>query len=277
MTTRTARRAPRRPANDEPDEGYEPDPEETGEERTSRRSTSRPTRRSAPSRRDDADDTGDEPRGRRSRRDDDDGDGGETGEVRSGWGGWRQSRAEASDFADDFKVDYKEKYLITFLDDEPFASYTEHWIDEMPKGKKKSWICIGAKAGCPLCDALGEKPSAKALFNVAEWVDGEWLHKVWVVGSGVSSVIEEQTEDAQGPGLEGNYFKVYKTKSGKNGPTQYFCEEVKERDLGDKPFNAEPVSDDEWDALQADKKDKDYIKRPTKRTLQEIVEEYLND
>jgi hypothetical protein len=281
MTTRTARR-PRRPARNtdpEPEQGYEPDPEENGDERPSRRSASRPSRRAAPSRRGGADE--DEPRrGRRGRGSRDDaGEAEEAAEgvdVQGGWGTWRQRRAETSGFADDFKVEYKEKYLIMFLDDAPFAAFNEHWIDEMPKGKKKSYVCIGKKAGCPLCVALGEQPSARALFNILEFIDTddgrEAVHKVWTCGSGVVQEIEENSEDV---GLEGNYFKVSKSKSGKNGPTTYSVQHQKERDVEEPPWDMTPLTDDEIDEWMEKKFDKSYVKIPSKKALQDVADEVL--
>jgi len=193
--------------------------------------------------------------------------------VQGGWGTWRQRRAETSGFADDFKVEYKEKYLVMFLDDAPFAAFNEHWIEEMPKGKKKSYICIGKN--CPLCDLLGEDPKAQALFNVLEFIetdDGrEAVLKVWQGGSGVVQAIEENVED---PGLEGNYFKVSKSKSGRNGPTIYSVVPVKDRDV-EEDWKMEPLSDDEYDEWQEKKFDKSYVKMPTAKSLKDVAEEVL--
>lgn len=278
MTTRTARR-PRRPSRatePEPEEGYEADPEETGEERPSRRSASRPSRRAAPRR--DEDDEPRRGRGRSSRDEEDDGedDSDAKESVGGGWGTWRQRRAETSGFADEFKVEYKEKYLIMFLDDAPFAAFNEHWIDEMPKGKKKSYVCIGKKAGCPLCVVLGEDPKAQALFNVLEFIetdDGrEPVLKVWKGGSGVVQEIEEQSEDV---GLEGNYFKVSKSKSGKNGPTKYSVQHQKPRDVEEDPWNMDPLSDDEIEEWQGKRFDKSYVKMPSKKSLQDVADEVM--
>lgn len=278
--TRTARRA-RRPAAAEPDDQhFEPDPEEGGEQPSGRRrSASRPSRRAAPEARGDEDEPRGRGRGRGRSREDADDEGEDSGaSVEGGWGTWRQRRAETSGFADDFKVEYKEKYLIMFLDDAPFAAFNEHWIDEMPKGKKKSYICIGKKAGCPLCVDLGDDAKAQALFNVLEFIDTddkrEPVLKVWQAGSGVVQAIEENVE-ADGSGLEGNYFKVSKSKSGRNGPTIYSCIPVKERDLPDDWPGTEVMSDEEYDEWQEKKYDKSYVKMPSKKSLQDVADEVL--
>lgn len=273
--TRTARR-PRRPAQTEPDDdqNFTADPEEGDETPSRRRSATRPSRRAAPSPRENDEDA---PRGRRRGGDDDGDDEPAAREtVQGGWGTWRQRKAETSGFADDFKVEYKEKYLIMFLDDAPFAAFNEHWIEEMPKGKKKSYICIGKE--CPLCKALGEKPKAQAMFNILEFIktdDGrEPVHKVWQAGSGVVQEIEENADD---PGLEGNYFRVSKSKTGRNGPTKYTVVPVKDRDVEDPDdWNMELLSDDEYDEWQSKKFDKTYVKMPSRKSLQDIAEEVLS-
>ena len=273
MTARTARR-PRRPASPAEDEQFEDDNDNGGDEPTSRRSSSRPARRAAPSRRAAEDD--DEPKGRRNPRavDDDEDKDDKRESVGGGWGTWRQKKAEASDFADEFKVsEYKTKYLIMFLDQEPFATYNEHWIDDMPKGKKKSYICIGKK-DCPLCKALGEKPSPRAVFNVLEFIDPDEdpVLKVWVCGSGIVQEIEPHAED---PGLEENYFVTYKTKSGKSGPTTYTVNHIKARDVKD-DWNIEPLTDDEIAEFSKEKYGKGYVKMPTRASLQEVADEVLS-
>lgn len=285
--TRTARR-PRRPARDEePEEQptrrrgrgredtYDEDKNEPEERGSRRRSATRPSRRAAPRTRDE--EPPDEDDG-----DDGDGDGRKRESVKGGWGTWRQRKAEASDFADDFKVEYKEKYLVLFLDAEPFAAFTEHWVDEVPKGTKKSWICIGK--GCPLCEALGEKPAAKAMFNVVEFIKvldendnetREGIHKVWTVGSGVANLLEEKADDV---GLEGNFFKVYKVKkgSGKGGSTDYHCEHVKDRDLPD-DWDFDGISDEEYDEFVKARFDGSYVRMPSKAKLREIAEMVLDE
>lgn len=285
-TARTARR-PRRPANPEPeDDNFEDDNDDT-EDRTSRRSSSRPARRSAPRAQAADDDEDDRPRrGRGRSRDEDDGDEGSDDEtsnaVGAGWGTWREKKAEAGGFADEFKVpEYKTKYLIMFLNNKPFATYSEHWIDEMPKGKKKSYICIGKANGCPLCKALGEKPSARAMFNVVEFIeDGEGgregVLKVWTCGSGIVQQIEEHLEENDGPGLEENYFVISKTKSGRNGPTTYNVVHIKERDLGDKPWEMDPLEQDEIDEFHEKEYDKGYLKVPSKKSLQDVADEVMS-
>lgn len=268
MTERRARRT--RPSNlaqqdDADDELFiEEDPEDDAA-RPARRESHRPARRAAPAVQ------------RRAADDDEDDDDNEDAAVSlgGGWGSWRQRKAESSDYADDFRVDYKEKYLIMFLDDEPFVSYVEHWIDEMPKGKKKSYVCLGKKNGCPLCATLGEKPSPRAMFNILEFIRTdagyEPVHKVWTVGSGVASEIEQNADD---PGLLHNYFQVSKSQAGKHGPTTYRVIPVDDRQL-DTKWDMEPLTEEEINKFMKARYDKSYVRIPSKRALEEIAEEIL--
>ena len=70
-------------------------------------------------------------------------------------------KTDNTEFPTDFRFS-EEPQLIKFLQDRPFATYQQHWIDR-PKGKK-SFVCMGD--GCPLCEILGDKPRGKFAFNV---------------------------------------------------------------------------------------------------------------
>lgn len=84
--------------------------------------------------------------------------------VQKGWGAVddRITTTPSGDFPTDFKFS-EEPQLVKFLEDEPFAVYEMHWIDEITQGKK-SFVCMGE--GCPLCEILGDKPRGKFAFNV---------------------------------------------------------------------------------------------------------------
>jgi hypothetical protein len=84
--------------------------------------------------------------------------------VQSGWDSFDEmlSKTETnSDYPVDFKFT-EEPVLVKFLENAPFKTYNQHWIDR-PKGKR-SFICLGDD--CPLCDILGDKPRPKLAFNV---------------------------------------------------------------------------------------------------------------
>src|SRR5437588_425738 len=142
-------------------------------------------------------DEDDEPRGRRGRgRDDDDDDRRERENLRDkavgeGWESYKNNRERAWNAPDEFEAPNAEKneksVLITFLDDKPFASYNQHWIER--KGKK-SFTCLGAD--CPLCDILGDRPSTYACFNVVDMTgEREPMVKVWMVRKTVAKTLKD--------------------------------------------------------------------------------------
>lgn len=281
MPGRTLRRpSDSRPSRsrDERDERDE-NPEDQPDEPRSRRGSSRPARRSAPAPRDEEGD--DRPRNRRSRDDDDD----DAGSTSGGWGAWREKRAKMSNFGEEFKVDYKRRYLIRFLDDEPYATYGQHWLDDMPKGERKSYVCLGED--CPLCDMLGTqdggKPRALARFNVVEFVeekrDGETVmvpkHKFWEMGSGVAQILEDYADDPKTSPLSDFYWQVSKSKTSKKSPTTYQINIVKDRDLWD-DWGAEALTDEEFNDFLDERFDDSTIRKDSREDLEEIAEDYIN-
>jgi hypothetical protein len=187
-----------------------------------------------------------------------------------------------SNFGEEFKVDYKRRYLIRMLDDEPYATFGQHWLDDMPKGEKKSYVCLGED--CPLCDILDDKPRALARFNVIEYVeekrDGETVmvpkHKFWELGSGVTQILEDYADDPQTSPLSDFYWQVSKSKSGKKSPTTYTISIVKERDLWD-DWGAEALGDDELQDFLDKRFDDKHVRRDSREDLEEIAEDYAND
>jgi len=282
VATRTVRR-PVRQADDD-SQHFEKDPEETPQETSSRRSSTRPSRRAAPE--PDEDDNNDRSRSRGRRRGgDDEGEGRKRGgSVRSGWGAWKEERNAAGGWAERFEVEYGKKYVIKFLEDVPAAAYRQHWFEELDG--KKSWVCLNSSPEhrdepCPLCVDLADKPSAKAVFNVIEFVDNEPILKTWTVGSGVMAEIEEHADDEKGGRLTGTYFLVWKVKQsgkgGRGGATTYHVTRIKDRDLKE-DHDVDALSDEELDEFEEKKYTAaDLVTVPTRKRLQELVEELAGD
>lgn len=285
MPGRTLRRPsdsrPSRTRDEERDE-RDNDPENEPEEPRSRRGSSRPQRRSAPAPRRDEDD--ERPRRGSSRsRDDDDEDTGSS--TAGGWGSWREKKAAMSNFGEEFKVDYKRKYIIRMLDDAPYATFGQHWLEDMPKGERKSYVCLGED--CPLCEMLGSgddaRPRPLARFNVVEFVeekrDGETVmtpkHKFWEMGSGVAQILEDYADDAKTSPLSDFYWQVSKSKSSKKGPTTYTIVPVKERDLWD-DHGVEALTDEEFNDFLDKRFDDKHVRRDSREDLEEIAEDYVN-
>lgn len=279
MPGRTLRRPsdsrPSRSRNDEPRDEREDSEDDQPEEPRSRRSgSSRPSRRSAPSARRDEED--EKPRRGRGRSRDEDDD-----SVAGGWGAWRENKAKMSNFGEDFKVDYNRRYLIRILDDEPFAAFGQHWLDDMPKGERKSYVCLGED--CPLCDILSDKPRPLALFNVVEFVEEKKGRetvmtpklKVWQTGPGIVQILEGYADDPQMSPLSDFYWQVSKSKSGKKGPTNYQITKVKDRDVQD-DWDMDPLSDEELADFDKEKFDSSFVRKDDPEELTEIAEEYAN-
>lgn len=178
------------------------------------------------------------------------------------------------DFGNEFKVP-EDETLIKFIEDEPFASVMEHWVDEITKGKR-SFYClgdIGPKKDCPLCK-VGHSPKAKVFFNVVEITGQEPLVTYLIAGPALFKKIEKEHEGKGGP-IDRHYWRISKSGGGKKGPVVYSMSTVKARDLED---------DYELDSAQVAaslKGLKPYseslIKYPSKQILQDVVDEHLQD
>lgn len=274
-----------------PDRGRSRDDDD--DDRGSRRSRSRDDdddqdddepRRSRRSRGRDDDD--DEPRrGRggslrssRSRDDDDDGEGsrGQTvSKANEGWDAWKKE-AKSNFTNHDFKVDDDDaEVIIKFLDDEPFHSYQQHWIQE--RNGKKGFLCLrDLHQDCPLCDAGHDERRALGAFNVVKMGEsGDVELMVWSAGSGIMSKIEKKAQARTGP-LSVHYYAVSKVKpsSGK-GVARFEIELVREADLKD--YDIEPLTDKELDDFEDKKYAADYFKYPTKAELRSIAREWARD
>src|SRR5580700_4854978 len=82
-----------------------------------------------------------------------------------GWSSVAQAQKERSTFPDQLKID-KQKIVVKFLESEPFDTYYVHWINELPKGTKKSWTCVAEDrdgTGCLLCTELEDSPAFRAV------------------------------------------------------------------------------------------------------------------
>lgn len=184
------------------------------------------------SRDEDEDDEDEKPRRRaRSRDEDDDEDAEDEDEeprnasiAKAGWGAAKKNTT-SGDFANEFKFDDGVETLVKFLDDEPFASYKEHWIER--KGKK-SFMCLGSNA-CPLCK-VGDIARGKTAFNIAVLSGDEVEVQALVCGPRLLKQIETLHKGKNGP-LTTHYWSL--TRTGKKSETSYPMQVVKARDLED--------------------------------------------
>lgn len=135
-------------------------------------------------------------------------------------------KAENSEFPTDFRFS-DEPQLIKFLQDRPFATYEQHWI-ERPKGKK-SFVCVGDT--CPLCDILGDKPRGKFAFNVLVLVGETTGVQVLTAPPSLARQIKKAHDDERKGPLDREFWEI--SRMGTGPTTQYTLNYVRGRDLAE--------------------------------------------
>ena len=120
-----------------------------------------------------------------------------------------------------------EPQLIKFLQDRPFATYEQHWI-ERPKGKK-SFVCIGDT--CPLCDILGDKPRGKFAFNILVIVGETTGVQVLTAPPSLARQIKKAHDDERKGPLDREFWEI--SRMGTGPTTQYTLNYVRGRDLAE--------------------------------------------
>src|SRR5580704_7132325 len=151
---------------------------------------------------------------RRLHRDNGSGNGASPSVIRRGWAAHREAKSRVSKFdrGDQFSLDKDEEKLIHFMEDEPLASWNEHWINEITDGKK-SFVCDGED--CPLC-AFGLKATYRDAWNIVTFDSkGNPSVKYWIASPDPAEKIEEKHANARTSPLDRSdlYFAVSKTKA----------------------------------------------------------------
>lgn len=187
--------------------------------------------------------------------------------VRGGWGSVDAVKNADSPFAQRLKV-ADDPQIIKFLNDEPYASWRQHWIERQGQ---KSFVCIGdfEDKGCPLCDS-GDRPSVRIAFNVALLLPGEEpVLKSYEVGPRVIDQLKNfHTDPRTGP-LSKHYWAVSKT--GKGATTATSHQLVKDRDLEE--WGIDELSEAGLKALVGKAYTADIINIPTRKDLVDIANE----
>jgi hypothetical protein len=186
--------------------------------------------------------------------------------VSKGWGGVRKHREESSSYASNFKVS-DEEVLVKFLDDEPFVTYYQHWLQELDG--KKSFTCLGDD--CPLCE-IGDDPRFLAVFNVIDLRDDPEV-KIWEASPQPAGEIEEISKNSRTSPLNRDdlYFAVSK-KKGKNGFWAYTILPVKERDLPE-DWDMDPLTPSELSGLTDKMYDESIVRISTREELLGVVDD----
>jgi hypothetical protein len=190
--------------------------------------------------------------------------------IKRGWGNVEQTKQADSPYAQRLKIDDK-PVIIKFLEDEPYTSYRQHWIERQGQ---KSFTCIADMhpKGCPLCDA-GHRPSARFAFNVALLSeDGDTTIKSYEVGPRVIDSLKNFHQDPrQGP-LPKHYWAI--SRSGKGPTSQTNHQMVRDRDL-EEEWNITPLTDDGLEQIKKQAYDASIVPIPNRETLVGIAAEEM--
>lgn len=190
--------------------------------------------------------------------------------IRRGWGAAESVKHADSPYAQRLRV-LEDPIVIKFLEDEPYASYRQHWVE---RSGQKSFTCIADidPKGCPLCDA-GSRPSTRFAFNVALLSsDSEATIKSYEVGPRVIDQLKNfHSDPRQGP-LSKHYWAV--SRSGKGATSATNHQLLKERDLEDWGLTA--LSEADVKSLRGKAYTPDIIQIPSRKDLQQIALEDLD-
>lgn len=147
--------------------------------------------------------------------------------VQEGWDALEDlSSGDKTEYPTDFSFSDEPK-LIKFIQDRPFATYEQHWI-ERPKGKK-SFICLGD--GCPLCDILGDKPRGKFAFNILVLSGENQGVQVLTAPPSLARLIKKSHDDERKGPIDREFWEI--SRMGTGPTTQYTLNYVRGRDLAE--------------------------------------------
>jgi hypothetical protein len=197
---------------------------------------------------------------------------------RAGWGEFDKKKEETSSggFPDDFKLT-PQAVIVKILDDEPFVTYVQHWIDNVKKGTRKSYNCITEFDECPLC-ARGDKPRARSCFNVVD-VEADNLEvKVLTAGPQLGTILKNFATDKKTSPLNRAdlYWRVSAVQKSNNNMDYTFLP-VKARDLEADYDGLVPLTDEELDQFESECfTEEDVVRYDSRQDLKDLAEEYLD-
>ena len=191
--------------------------------------------------------------------------------IRRGWGAVEQAKSADSPYAQRLRVG-DDPVIIKFLEDEPYATYRQHWVERQGQ---KSFTCIADidEKGCPLCDA-GSRPATRFAFNVVLLSsDSEPVIKSYEVGPRVIDQLKNfHTDPRQGP-LSKHYWAVSRTGKGPTSATNHQL--VKERDLEE--WGIDTPNEGDFEIFRKQAYTPDIIQIPSRKDLIQIAMEDLSE
>jgi hypothetical protein len=182
--------------------------------------------------------------------------------VAKGWEGWRRTKANApSKWSKLYKVPDEEQ-LIMFLEDDPYASFLQHWCDWVPKGHKMSYIC--SQDNCPLDEV--DTPVARVRFNILDLAGDVPLLVTYECGQTITDTLDGY---AKKEALAGRYFAIQMVGE-KTRRTQ--IRPVKIRDLEEDWNGFQALSEEEIAKFDTKLWDDSSLERSTRKELQEVAD-----
>ena len=193
--------------------------------------------------------------------------------IQRGWGAAERVAQDSNGFATKLKLSEDAK-IVKFLEDGPYASFRQHWIDRTGPGQR-SFTCIADDPrGCPLCDA-GHRASARYAFNVAVLEEGlDPVINSFEVGARVFSQLKNYHNDKRTGPLSKNYWAI--SKSGRGSTSATNTNMVRERDLPD-DWRLAPVTEDEVAVMVKKMYGPEIIQVNSFKDLEKIAKEDLDD
>lgn len=193
-----------------------------------------------------------------------------------GWGATKNLKdAVPNKWGNRYQASKEEELPIKFLEDEPYANLLQHWVDEMPKGKQKSFNCphsLDRSSECPLCD-YGHKPQAFVMFNIVDLAKME--NAFWQVGVTVAGDIQEVAESKWGPLTNPELYFGVRLKRASEKAT--WRTSLRHTIHVDEDFGSEYLlSPEQLEHFSENLLDDSTLQWPTAKELQEIVDEYLS-
>jgi hypothetical protein len=193
--------------------------------------------------------------------------------VGRGWEASRANRAKSGSFnnLDQLTIPIAPKSVtVAFLEEDPFATYNQHWVNEITDGRK-SFVCLGEDDDCPLC-VIGLGTRNMDLYNVVDMSGDEPVLRYIEAGPDLGDRIYERSQEELTKPLNqpGQYFVIKKAK--KNRAFAHTVDAVNEDRL-EKVSDLDPLDDEDVDSFLESLFDDSVVKRSTRRELQDVADE----
>jgi hypothetical protein len=155
--------------------------------------------------------------------------------VQAGWeAAERMLKPKASgDYPNDFRFS-EEQQLVRFLDNAPFATYEQHWIE---RDGKKSFVCL--KDECPLCTIVGDKPRGKFAFNVLVISESTPTVQILTAPPTLARQLRAANDDPRRGPLNKYFWAI--SRQGSGPQTTYTLDRVRASDLAEE-WSLDPES-----------------------------------